>query len=97
MLSPPELKQQFDQYPLYHILTTLSYIKGTIVKDWVNSQAEALEQRVDTTQWIHVTEADEVLWHEFKTNFKLAWKDTAKTQSSYDQLFFFFLHPLTCT
>jgi hypothetical protein len=29
---------------------------------------------------------DEVLWAEFETMFQSAWKDTAKTQSTYNQL-----------
>jgi hypothetical protein len=33
-----------------------------------------------------VGEDDEVLWEEFEAHFKSAWKDTAKTQNTYDQL-----------
>jgi hypothetical protein len=57
-----------------------------MVEDWVNSQAKTLEQRVDTTRIPHVAETDEVLWNEFESDFKSAWKDTARTQSAYDQL-----------
>jgi hypothetical protein len=72
--------------PFFRVLTALSYICGPIVEDWVNSQAALLERRVDTTQTPHVTEANEVLWTEFETAFQSAWKDTARTQSTYDQL-----------
>jgi hypothetical protein len=72
--------------PFFDVLTALSYIKGPIIKDWVNAQAEALEQRVNPMCWVHITEGDKALWREFETNFKSAWKDTAHTQSAYDQL-----------
>jgi hypothetical protein len=52
----------------------------------VNSQATLLEQWVDPTQTPHVTKANKVLWTEFEAAFQSAWKDTAKTQSTYDQL-----------
>jgi hypothetical protein len=72
--------------PFYHVLTALSYIKGPLVEDWVNAQGETLEKQVDMTCIIHVTTTDEVLWDKFKTAFKLAWKDTARSASAYDQL-----------
>jgi hypothetical protein len=72
--------------PFFHVLTVLSYIKGPLVEDWVNSQASLLKQRTDTTRIPHVTKVNEVLWTEFETAFQSAWKDTAKTQSAYDQL-----------
>jgi hypothetical protein len=72
--------------PFYRILTALSYIKGPLVEDWVNAQASTLEERVDTTHMLHVAKTDEVLWTEFESDFKSAWKDTAHTQSAYDQL-----------
>jgi hypothetical protein len=34
----------------------------------------------------HITKSDEVLWTKFKTAFQSAWKYTAKTQSTYNQL-----------
>jgi hypothetical protein len=72
--------------PFFCVLTALSYIKGLIVEDWVNCQASLLEQQVNMTQTPHITEANKVLWTEFKTAFQLARKDTVKTQSTYDQL-----------
>jgi hypothetical protein len=79
-------KNESISVPFYRVLTILSYIRGPIVEDWVNSQAGLLEHRVDTTQTPHVAETDEILWDEFETAFQSAWKDTAKTQSAYDQL-----------
>jgi hypothetical protein len=79
-------KNKSISIPFYQVLTTLSYIRGPIVEDWVNSQARLLEHCVDTTQNPHVAETDEILWDEFKAVFQSAWKDTAKTQSAYDQL-----------
>jgi ABC-type uncharacterized transport system involved in gliding motility auxiliary subunit len=72
--------------PFYWVLTALSYIKGPIVEDWVNVQGEALKRQVDTTHVPHIATTDEVLWTMFKSNFKLARKDTAQLASSYDQL-----------
>ena len=72
--------------PFLRILTALSYIRGTLVKDWVNAQDEWLEKRVDPTKTGHLARSDEALWDEFVANFRTAWKDTAKTQNAYDQL-----------
>jgi hypothetical protein len=79
-------KNKSISVPFYRVLTVLSYIRGPIVEDWVNSQAQLLEQRIDTTQTPHVAETDKILWNEFEVAFQSAWKDTAKTQSAYDQL-----------
>ena len=72
--------------PFLRILTALSYIRGTLVEDWVNAQDEWLEKRVDPTKTGHLARSDEALWDEFVANFKTAWKDTAKLQTAYDQL-----------
>ena len=72
--------------PFLRIFTALSYIHGLLVEDWVNTQDEWLEKRVDTTKTGHLARSDEALWEEFVVNFKTAWKDTAKTQNTYDQL-----------
>jgi hypothetical protein len=79
-------KNESISVPFYRVLTALSYIRGPLVEDWVNSQAGLLERRVDTTQNPHIAETDEILWNEFEAAFQSAWKDTAKTQSAYDQL-----------
>jgi hypothetical protein len=79
-------KNKSISIPFYRVLTALSYIWGPLVEDWVNSEANLLEQCVNTIRIPHVTKSDEVLWTEFKATFQSAWKDTAKTQSTYDQL-----------
>jgi hypothetical protein len=85
-VPPAKQKNESISIPFYRVLTALSYIRGPIVEDWVNAQAGLLERRVDTTQTPHVAETDEILWDEFEAAFQSAWKDTAKTQSAYDQL-----------
>lgn len=61
-------------------------MKGPLVKDWVNAQDRILENQVDITKTSHVLKSDEILWVEFEQAFKSAWKDTAKSQSGYNQL-----------
>ena len=72
--------------PFNRVLTVLSYIKGDRVEDWVDGQAQKLEDRIDTSRANHVRDGDEILWREFEAAFKAAWKDGAKMQSAYDQL-----------
>ena len=72
--------------PFLRILTALSYIRRTLVEDWVNAQDEWLEKRVDLTKTGHLPRLDKALWDEFVVNFKTAWKDTAKLQMAYNQL-----------
>ena len=68
------------------VLTALTYIRGPMVNDWVNTQENNLVTRTDTTCPNHVREDDEVLWAEFETVFHDAWTDTSKKQNTYDQL-----------
>ena len=68
------------------VLTALTYIRGPMINDWVNSQESQLSNRTDTTKPNHVHEDDEVLWMEFETAFTDAWTDTSKKQNAYDQL-----------
>ena len=68
------------------VLTALTYIRGPMINDWVNTQENNLIARTDTTKPNHVCEDDEVLWAEFKTAFHDAWTDTSKKQNAYDQL-----------
>jgi hypothetical protein len=72
--------------PFFRVLMALSYIRGPLVEGWVNARDEELEKRVDPTRRTSVGEDDEVLWDEFEAHFKLAWKDTAKTQNTYNKL-----------
>ena len=57
-----------------------------MVEDWVNTQDDWLEKRVDPTKHKHLTWSDEALWLKFVDNFKTAWKDTSKAQTAYDKL-----------
>ena len=68
------------------VLTALTYIRGPMINDWVNTQENNLITRTDTTQPNHVCEDDETLWTEFETAFHDAWTDTSKKQNVYDQL-----------
>ena len=62
--------------PFDCVLMALSYIRGPLVDDWVDAQETHLTTRTNTTQTTHVQETDPVLWTEFATAFKDAWKDT---------------------
>ena len=66
--------------PFNCVLTTLSYIKGPLIKDWVSAQDRCLEQCLDPTHDDYVPDSLETLWLEFKSAFKSAWKDSEKTQ-----------------
>ena len=68
------------------VLTALTYIRGPMVNNWVNTQENNLMTRTDTTRPNHVHEDDEVLWAEFETAFHDAWTDTSKKQNAYNQL-----------
>ena len=68
------------------VLTALTYIRGPMVNDWVNTQEKNLVTRTNTTRPNHVREDDERLWTEFETAFQNAWTDTSKKQNAYDQL-----------
>ena len=68
------------------VLTALTYIRGPMVNDWVNTQENNLVTRTDTTRPNHVCKDDEVLWAKFETVFHDAWMDTSKKQNTYDQL-----------
>ena len=68
------------------VLTALTYIRGPMVNDWVNTQENNLVTRTDTTRPNHLREDDERLWTEFETAFQDAWTDLSKKQNVYDQL-----------
>ena len=68
------------------VLTALTYIRGPMINDWVNTQENNLVTRTDTTCPNHVREDNEVLWAKFKMAFHDAWTDTSKKQNAYDQL-----------
>ena len=68
------------------VLTALTYIRGPMVNNWVNTQENNLVTHTDTTQPNHVCEDDEVLWTKFEMAFNNAWTDMSKKQNVYDQL-----------
>ena len=72
--------------PFNRVLTALTYIRGPMVDDWVNTQEDHLTERTDPAGANPVPETDEVLWQEFETAFRDAWTDTSKKQTAYDQL-----------
>ena len=72
--------------PYNRVLTTLTYMRGPLINDWVDQQEKKLAERTDTTKRNHVQENDEVLWSEFETTFLTAWTDTSKKQNAFDQL-----------
>jgi len=58
---------------------------GPNIDAWVDTQETTLETKTTHTA-NPVAETDKVLWNEFETAFKAAWKDTTRTQSAYEQL-----------
>jgi len=58
---------------------------GPNIDAWVDAQETALEAKT-TCAANPVAETNEVLWNEFETAFKVAWKDTTRTQNAYEQL-----------
>ncbi len=63
--------------PFQRVLTALTYIKGPLVSNWADGQDKALETSTTTGG---IAKADEVLWNNFKSAFKMAWMDTHDLQ-----------------
>ena len=73
--------------PFNCVLTTLLYIRGPVVDDWVSAQDQKLKRcLLDPLDVNHVPDTEETLWTEFEASFKSAWKDSEKLQSTYKQL-----------
>ena len=72
--------------PFNRVLTALSYIRGPLVDDWVGTQDQKLERCLNWTRADSTPDTDNVLWTDFKTAFKSAWRDGKKKQSAYKQL-----------
>ena len=72
--------------PFDRVLTTLMYMRGPLINDWVDQQEKKLAARIDTSKRGHVQEDNEILWNEFETSFLATWTDTSKKQNAYDQL-----------
>ena len=71
--------------PYDHVLTTLTYIRGPLINDWVDQQEKTLANRTNPSK-LNSVHNDEILWTEFKTAFLAAWTDTSKKQNAFDQL-----------
>src|SRR6266702_2107334 len=71
--------------PFSRVIHTLSYMRGPNIDAWVDAQETALEAKT-THATNPIAETNEVLWNEFETAFKAAWKDTTRTQNAYKQL-----------
>ncbi len=71
--------------PFSRVIHALSYMHGPNIDAWVDTQETTLETKTTHTA-NPVAETDKVLWNEFETAFKAAWKDTTRTQSAYEQL-----------
>ncbi len=63
-------------------MTFLSYIRGPLVDDWVDEQAQWLMDQVQTG----VTMGEENLWRTVETRFRQAYTDTAKKVKAQHQL-----------
>ena len=72
--------------PFNHVLTALSYIWGPLIDDWVRAQDRQLERSLDSRCTDYIADMSDILWTEFETAFKSAWKDSEKKQSAYEQL-----------
>lgn len=73
--------------PFNRVLTALSYMKGPLVEDWVNSRDHQLAQcLLNPAHANFISDTSESLWDEFKATFKSAWKNGKKVQSAYEQL-----------
>jgi hypothetical protein len=65
----------------YLINSTLSYIRGPLVKDWVITQAVELKKCINPATTGHIAKTDEVLWCKFKATFKSAWGTLQKPRA----------------
>ncbi len=68
--------------PFQRTMTFLSYIRGPLVDDWVDEQAQWLMDQVQTG----VTPAEENLWGTVETRFQQAYTNTAEKANAQHQL-----------
>ena len=62
----------------------MSYIKGLLIEDWVDSQDCQLECcLLAPLHADYISDSSETLWNEFEATFKSAWKNGEKVQSAY--------------
>jgi len=68
--------------PFQRAMTFLSYIRGPLVDDWVDEQAQWLMDQVQTG----VAMAEENLWRTIEVRFRQAYTDTAEKVKAQNQL-----------
>ena len=68
--------------PFQWAMTFLSYIRGPLVDDWVDEQAQWLMDQVQTG----VAYSEENLWRTIEIRFRQAYTDTAKKVKAQHQL-----------
>ncbi len=68
--------------PYQRAMTFLSYIRGPLVDDWVDEQAEWLMNQVQTG----VAHGEENLWRTIEVRFRQAFTDTAEKAKAQHQL-----------
>jgi len=68
--------------PYQRAMTFLSYIRGPLVDDWVDEQAQWLMEQVQTG----VAHAEENLWRTIEDRFQQAYTNTAKKANAQHQL-----------
>ena len=74
------------QNPFKRVVTTLHFIRGPNVNDWVEEQLADLTRKV-TTAVNPIARTSERLWNEFKQAFRTAFTDTTKEQLAHAKLF----------
>ena len=79
-------KHEAMKVPYDRILTALTYMRRTLINDWVDQQEKKLADRIDTSKVNWVREDNEILWNEFEAAFLAAWTDTLKKQNAFDKL-----------
>ena len=73
------------QSPFKRVVTTLHFIRGPNVNDWVEEQLTSLTNKV--THATHpIDRGNEVLWNDFEQAFCAAFTDTTKKQSAHAKL-----------
>ena len=73
------------QSPFKRVVTTLHFIRGPNVNDWVKEQLTSLTNKV-THPMNPIGHGDEVLWNDFEQAFRAAFTDTTKKQTVHMKL-----------
>ena len=73
------------QSPFKRVVTTLHFIRGPNVNDWVGEQLTSLTNKV-THPTNPIGHDNEVLWNDFNQAFRAAFTDTTKKQTAHAKL-----------